>query len=881
MNAIGDKIEGETGEAKVSKGLPCGNRPSQKEVDDHERIHLPFRSWCEHCVRGKAQSHPHWQKDKEDTGIPTISWDYMYIKDDEVAPSEGDTPIVVWKDSNSKGAMAFAVPNKGDCEYAVRRGSQDVNKILGYNRMCFKGDQEPALRTMMGNTKILCGDQCTLDDTPVGDSQSNGDVESAIKGIQGQFRTMRGDLETCYGRKIGADHVCMPWLVRHASGTIFREQVGSDGMTAYKRIKGRDFKKELVKFGECVWYLRPKSKGKAKGISRWENGCWMGIREESGEYIIGTAEGFCKVRSVRRKGSHEERWNWEEFNAVRGLPWEPVPGRPGIEMTARIGSARKEREIAPRNVGEDGKVIKRAFWITREDVRKHGITEGCRGCERAITGGMAANHTERCRSRFEEVFTRDGDPRLLRQAERFGYGKEDETTEQAASSSAGSRDVEVLKQEDEEMDSDSGEPDDDMDGGDAMLFSLSPDERVQKALNGIKRRVEDCRRNQNWQDGVKEMHRALKAEGIGDPIMEVFSPPRVNGMAERLGVMPGLSLDLSGMDPDDGQPWDFNDNKKRAKAMDMVLGKRALLVIGSPMCKAFSRLQNWNYKRMDPEKKERMIREGKRHVEFCMMLYKIQHDNGMYFLHEHPYSATSWKLPIVQDLMKLDGVQVVKGDMCAFGMWQERDGERQLVMKPTGFMTNAQELAKELSETCSGDHSHIKLLNGRAKRAEVYPDELCYRIVRGLVGQMKRDGRIQAGGIGAVMAEEESTAWDDTTGEELDAEKVREARGDEIEEVHKHQVYRKVPIKECWDVTGKAPIQTRWLDINKGDKVHPDYRSRLVAKDFKKDRRMDLFAATPPLEALKMLLSLWMKETIGWKEGKEPYVMDFIDIRRA
>ena len=118
----------------------------------------------------------------------------------------------------------FVVPAKGDCEYAIRRGAQDVNKILGYNKMIFKGDQEPALRKMMDRMKMLCGDQCTLDETPVGDSQSNGSVESTIKQIQGQFRTMRGALETRYGKEINPKSNSMSWLVRHAGSTLFRER---------------------------------------------------------------------------------------------------------------------------------------------------------------------------------------------------------------------------------------------------------------------------------------------------------------------------------------------------------------------------------------------------------------------------------------------------------------------------------------------------------------------------------------------------------------------------------------------------------------------------------------------------------------------------------
>ena len=45
-------------------------------------------------------------------------------------------------------------------------------------------------------------------------------------------------------------------------------------------------------------------------------------------------------------------------------------------------------------------------------------------------------------------------------------------------------------------------------------------------------------------------------------------------------------------------------------------------------------------------------------------------------------------------------------------------------------------------------------------------------------------------------------------------------------------VYEKVDINEAWSETGKAPIAVRWVDINKGDTANPNYRSRLVAKEF-------------------------------------------------
>ena len=162
--------------------------------------------------------------------------------------------------------------------------------------------------------------------------------------------------------------------------------------------------------------------------------------------------------------------------------------------------------------------------------------------------------------------------------------------------------------------------------------------------------------------------------------------------------------------------------------MEKVLNKEALLVIGSPMCTMFSRLQQMNFSNMDPEKRNRMMKDARDHLAFSMAVYQLQMDNGMYFLHEHPWTATSWDEDFVKRLLERDGVTRVRGDMCQFGMYQNTPEGLKFVKKPTGFMTNAKGIAEELGKKCQRMHSHVYLLNGRAKRAEVYPDELCYRI---------------------------------------------------------------------------------------------------------------------------------------------------------
>ena len=82
---------------------------------------------------------------------------------------------------------------------------------------------------------------------------------------------------------------------------------------------------------------------------------------------------------------------------------------------------------------------------------------------------------------------------------------------------------------------------------------------------------------------------------------------------------------------------------------------------------------------------------------------------------------------------------------------------------------------------------------------------------------------------------------------------------------------------------GNVRFGVRRIDCSTGDSVPPNFRSRLVAKEIKKDTRIDLFAATPPLEAKKILFSLAATEGYGFdREGRDHGMkLDFIDIRKA
>ena len=70
----------EPGSSKLgSQALPTAAAPTQREKEEHFVSHYPFRSWCEHCIRGKAKAMRHVKVDHSDETVPVISADYCFM----------------------------------------------------------------------------------------------------------------------------------------------------------------------------------------------------------------------------------------------------------------------------------------------------------------------------------------------------------------------------------------------------------------------------------------------------------------------------------------------------------------------------------------------------------------------------------------------------------------------------------------------------------------------------------------------------------------------------------------------------------------------------------------------------------------------------------
>ena len=136
--------------------------------------------------------------------------------------------------------------------------------------MILKSDGEPSIVALKEAVRLERGERIVLESSPVKESKSNGIIENAIQQVQGQIRAIKDGLESRIRTRIGGDASIVPWLVMHAARTLNGYVVGPDGKMAYRRWKGKEFRRDIAEFGETVMYLKAGTHGQDKFCSRWE-----------------------------------------------------------------------------------------------------------------------------------------------------------------------------------------------------------------------------------------------------------------------------------------------------------------------------------------------------------------------------------------------------------------------------------------------------------------------------------------------------------------------------------------------------------------------------------------------------------------------------------
>jgi len=137
------------------------------------------------------------------------------------------------------------------------------------------------------------------------------------------------------------------------------------------------------------------------------------------------------------------------------------------------------------------------------------------------------------------------------------------------------------------------------DGGDADMGAVQEEESEEEM--GIVHEDVDDEVSAILLAQVGHSSRSYRRElrkGYKHLVSEIYSPPRVTKEIKQgrfRHLAPGFALDLTVIDPEDGQPWDFSRKDKREKARRMQREQRPILLIGPPMCTHFSTWQYLNY----------------------------------------------------------------------------------------------------------------------------------------------------------------------------------------------------------------------------------------------------------------------------------------------
>ena len=327
MNQAGDmRAEADdpgSEETKSVKMKKTPRQPSQREREEHERTHLPFRDWCTHCIKAKSRNDPHKKetdvmKDEEsiDNAISTVSFDHSYFNDNlgkmtkeeyNEAVSKGERmnrPMIVIEDRETGAIVAHMCSQKGPGDkWIVRRIGKDLEEMgYGGTRIILKCDQENPIAAVQQEVIKNRPDVATVPrHSPVEESQSNGRVENAIRRVQEQVRAFYDQLKARTGVSLGTDHPVFEWLVEWAATTLIRFVIRGNGKTFYEKNGGRTRDNlPMATFGERVCYLPLKTNKRNRSkLERLREGIWLGMRLRTNEALICTPGGVVKTRTIR------------------------------------------------------------------------------------------------------------------------------------------------------------------------------------------------------------------------------------------------------------------------------------------------------------------------------------------------------------------------------------------------------------------------------------------------------------------------------------------------------------------------------------------------------------------------------------------------------
>ena len=184
--------------------LPQPRVPSAAQVAAHNITHLPYQSWCPHCVASRRPNTHHRRSSSSgpQRADPLLVADYCFVRGNDDAEC---VTVLVARIYPSRAMLATVVDAKGPEPNAVARLARFL-RDTGYSKIIYRSDQEKAIVKLFEETfkassreGMLHNPQLTQmvpEASAVGESQSNGRAENAVQKFEDLLRCYKSALET-------------------------------------------------------------------------------------------------------------------------------------------------------------------------------------------------------------------------------------------------------------------------------------------------------------------------------------------------------------------------------------------------------------------------------------------------------------------------------------------------------------------------------------------------------------------------------------------------------------------------------------------------------------------------------------------------------------
>ena len=293
--------------------------PSDAERRAHEIHHMPYRSWCEYCVRGRGKESPHLSRYEQGNDIPVVQMDYAFLH--ETSDKEAKVTFLTMVDNSSGQMVAMAVQKKGHVKFVESFLLKSLESFGVTGEMVLQTDEEtgPTDNTWQLREKR----QSSSDKLPRKAANQTRTLNEHTKSVEAMVRTMKEVIEDTAHNRLSATDNIASWMIRHAEFFQTRFSVGKDVKKPLKRRHHKYYTSQLLPFGSAVDVkVRDEETERSKFDSRFIPNIWLGRATESDEHVVGTAQGVYTARSVRPKND-QEVWNSGLIKSMKGTPWAP------------------------------------------------------------------------------------------------------------------------------------------------------------------------------------------------------------------------------------------------------------------------------------------------------------------------------------------------------------------------------------------------------------------------------------------------------------------------------------------------------------------------------------------------------------------------------